>query len=115
MFYGGCSRWPDYPEAIGLARSRDLVNWERYPGNPVLERGTAGDWDEGALWFATVERIGGVYHLWYEGVGSDESLSGEARKEASRLCRNEDYGGYAETAFSQIGYALFQGSLIEDW
>lgn len=115
MFFGGCANWPDYPEAIGLARSRDLVTWERYPANPILARGTPGDWDEGAVWFATVEQINGAYHLWYEGVGVDASLQGPDRERASRLCRGDDYGGYASVAFSQIGHATFSGSLIDNW
>jgi predicted GH43/DUF377 family glycosyl hydrolase len=106
MFYGGCRRWPDYPEAIGLARSRDLADWERYTGNPVFVRGEPGTWDEGALWFATVERIDGHFHMWYEGVGADLCLRGPERQKASTLCRQEDYGGYAQTAFSQIGHAV---------
>ena len=111
MAYGGCRRFPDYPEAIGLARSRDLVHWERHPGNPVLERGRAGTWDEGALWFATGHRVGDTTYLYYEGVGrSPEACQNPAY---ARRCRNEDYGGYADIAFSQIGLAVAHGSLGE--
>ncbi len=109
MAYGGCDRYFDYPGAIGLARSHDLRNWERYPGNPILERGLPGSWDEGALWFATVLKVGHTYYLCYEGTGTGlGSETPEARK-ASRLCREEDYGGYAKTSFSQIGLATYEG------
>lgn len=100
MTYGGCDRYFDYPRAIGLARSPDLLHWERYPGNPILTRGDAGAWDEGALWFATVNKINQTYYLWYEGAGSGlGSGSAEARK-LSQQCRGQDYGGYAESSFS---------------
>ena len=43
MFYEGAhydirDRWPDQ---VGLARSRDLVHWERYPFNPIIPATTA--------------------------------------------------------------------------
>ncbi|NUM76493.1 hypothetical protein HUU40_19180 [candidate division KSB1 bacterium] len=38
--------------------------------------------------------------------------SAEARK-LSQQCREEDYGGYAESSFSQIGLATCTGKLPE--
>ncbi|MBN1541721.1 hypothetical protein JW992_06210 [candidate division KSB1 bacterium] len=111
LFYGGCDRYYDYPRAIGLARSNDLTNWERYPGNPILERGRPGSWDEGALWFATTARIGKRYYLWYEGTGSGAGRTTTTARAVSDQVRREDYGGYGVTNFSQIGLATFSGSL----
>ncbi len=111
MTYGGCPFFFDYPVAIGLARSRDLLQWQRYPGNPILERGPVGTWDEGALWFATVFKKGITYYLWYEGTGAGLGVESQ---EASRLCREEDYGGYADSSFSQIGLATYKGDM-PDW
>ena len=111
MTYAGCDRYPDYPGAIGLARSRDLLDWERYPGNPIFERGEPGTWDEGALWFPTVEKIGGTYYLWYEGGGAGLGLATPEAREASRRARDENYGGYGTTARSQIGLATYSGKL----
>lgn len=112
MAYGGCRRFTDYPEAIGIARSRDLRQWERYPGNPVLRRGRAGSWDEGALWFATGYRVEETTYLFYEGAGRSPRARNDRR--LARLCRDNDYGGYAEIAFSQIGLAAAKGRL-SDW
>jgi len=109
MAYGGCSRFPDYPEAIGLARSRDLAHWERYPENPVLRRGRAGSWDEGALWFATGYQVGDTTYMYYEGAGRSPAARGT--RALARRCRNEDYGGYADIAFSQVGMAVAHGRL----
>ena len=114
MTYAACRRYLDYPESIGLARSRDLVTWERYPGNPIFERGAPGTWDEGALWFAEVQKVGGRYLMWYEGTGTGLGLASDVAREASRRAREEDYGGYRTTSFSQMGLATFEGSL-GDW
>ncbi|MFZ5519172.1 MAG: hypothetical protein ACOY90_21255 [Candidatus Zhuqueibacterota bacterium] len=111
MVYGGCDRFYDYPIAFGLARSRDLLDWERYPGNPIFARGEAGTWDEGAVWFATMYNHRGKYLLWYEGAGCGIDSSTEQGKRASQECRDQDYGGYGKTSFSQIGLAFFEGSL----
>ena len=111
MTYGGCDRFPDYPAAIGLARSQDFNQWERYPDNPILERGLPGDWDEGAVWFATVYKHKGTYFLWYEGTGTGLTQNNPEAKKKSLICRSEDYGGYGKFSFSQIGMATFRGKL----
>ncbi len=111
MTYGGCDRYYDYPVGIGLARSEDLLHWERYPRNPILWRGQPGSWDEGALWFATVLKHEGCYYMWYEGTGTGLGITTPKAREASRKCRQEDYGAYAIHSFSQIGLATFSGNL----
>jgi predicted GH43/DUF377 family glycosyl hydrolase len=115
MTYAAATRYLDYPESIGLARSRDLVHWERYPGNPIFERGSAGTWDEAALWYPTVRRLGGRYLMWYEGAGTSLGLATDAARSASRTARECNYGGYLETSFSQIGVAEFRGDLSSGW
>lgn len=47
LFYNAKNR-SDGPwiEQIGVAMSSDLIHWERYPGNPVLEVGNSGDFDD---------------------------------------------------------------------
>ncbi len=92
MMYCGSDRNDDYPFHAGLATSRDLVNWEKYAGNPVFERGPEGTWDEGAIWFTTVEKVNGIYCLWYEGYGGGTS-------------RTEPYGSYLKGGKSQVGLA----------
>ena len=114
MTYAACERFLDYPESIGLARSKDLINWERYPQNPIFKRGDAGTWDEGALWFASVRKIDNRYLMWYEGTGTGLGMVSEPAREASKKAREENYGGYRETSFSQMGLAVFEGD-ITDW
>jgi len=92
MVYCGSDRNKDYPWNAGLATSEDLIHWEKYPNNPIFSRGEERAWDEGAIWFPTVERINGRYYMWYEGYGG-----GTARTEA--------YGSYLKGGKSQVGMA----------
>lgn len=67
----------------------------RHSGNPIFSRGEAGAWDEGAIWFTTVERINGEYFLWYEGYGGGTA-------------RTEPYGSYLKGGKSQIGLTTLE-------
>ena len=49
MMYGGSAGDLDEPEFFGLARSKDLVHWERHPGNPVFGAGVHGGPDGGTI------------------------------------------------------------------
>ena len=111
MTYGGCTKYIDYPESIGLARSSDLIHWEKYSHNPILERGSNGSWDEGAVWFPTVRNINGKYFMWYEGAGTGMGLKNKKARNASKIARTQNYGGYLKSSFSQIGIATFEGSI----
>ncbi len=115
MTYGACKKYIDYPESIGLARSTDLIHWEQYAHNPVFLRGDAGTWDERALWFPTVHEMQDQYVMWYEGGGSGLGLQTDEAHEASRKAREENYGGYMNTSFSQIGTAIFKGKFKDHW
>jgi len=95
MVYCGSDRYDDYPWHAGLATSRDLIQWEKYPHNPIFSRGEAGAWDEGAIWFTTVEKINGIYYLWYEGYGGGTA-------------RWEPYGAYLTGGKSQVGLATLK-------
>lgn len=44
MFYTGVNY--NVAQAIGIAKSKDLYNWERYEGNPVIKPGEWGIWTE---------------------------------------------------------------------
>jgi len=92
MVYCGSNQQKDYPSGAGLATSADLVHWRKYAGNPIFQRGEEGQWDEGAIWFTTVEKINGRYYMWYEGYGGGTS-------------RTQPYGSYLKGGKSQIGMA----------
>lgn len=67
LLYGGSSELVDQPDAFGLARSRDLIRWERHPGNPVFRCGPAGAEDGGAIWFPALMETDNEFVLLYEG------------------------------------------------
>jgi GH43 family beta-xylosidase len=105
MTYAACQKFLDYPERFGLARSVDLLSWERIPSESIFERGEPGSWDEGAIWYPTIHKINEKFFLWYEGAGTGIPLLTEANVADSEQARNENYGGYLQTSFSQIGLA----------
>jgi len=43
------------------------VNWTQYPGNPVLDLGATGNWDEGTVWLQSVILVGDTLKMWYSG------------------------------------------------
>ena len=93
MMYCGSDRYNDYPFSAGVATSKDLIHWAKYDNNPVFWRGEQGAWDEGAIWFTTVEKIDGSYYMWYEGYGGGTA-------------RTEPYGAYLKGGKSQVGMAV---------
>jgi predicted GH43/DUF377 family glycosyl hydrolase len=78
MVYAGLNHndQKDIPRAFGLARSDDLVHWEKYPRNPVFGCGTEGSWDDGAIWFGTAILLDNIIYLVYEG-GRLENILGK--------------------------------------
>jgi beta-1,2-mannobiose phosphorylase / 1,2-beta-oligomannan phosphorylase len=95
MVYCGSDRNKDYPFHAGLATSTDLVHWTKYQHNPIFGRGEEHQWDEGAIWFTTVEKIDGRYFMWYEGYGGGTA-------------RTVPYGSYLKGGKSQVGMAILE-------
>lgn len=69
IIYSGINRddKKDIPRAFGLARSQDLIHWEKYPQNPVFSCAEHGFWDDGAIWFGTTFLLHDTLYLMYEG------------------------------------------------
>lgn len=67
MWYNGVDT-ATWKVLIGLATSSDGVSWTRYAGNPVLNTGAWGSYDD--MWLGTpaLLKIGGQYQLWYSGT-----------------------------------------------
>jgi predicted GH43/DUF377 family glycosyl hydrolase len=64
-------------DRIGYATSPDGISWTRYAGNScsgtsgpgcVLDKGTAGSWDDVAVRKPTVVYDGALYHMWFSGL-----------------------------------------------
>lgn len=56
-------------EQMGLTTSADMLNWERYPGNPILPNGGPDSYDEVFASDGKVLRDGDHWTMFYFGVG----------------------------------------------
>lgn len=65
LFYLGQDR--ANRQMLGVARSRDGVEWEKLRSNPVLELGPSGSFDENGLGEPAVWTSGGFYWMLYTG------------------------------------------------
>jgi len=54
---------------IGYATSTDGVAWNKFAGNPVVELGSSGSWDDAYAYGPTVLFKDGFYKMWYAGEG----------------------------------------------
>ncbi len=77
MYYAGFDSTHD---RIFLAESSDGINFTRLNnGNPVLDIGPTGSWDEKHSNDPIVIKVGNNYHLWYSGENNSlESAMGHA-------------------------------------
>lgn len=53
---------------IGYATSLDGLAWSKHPGNPVLDVGGAGEWDEAIVGIPSVIFNGTGYEMWFAGL-----------------------------------------------
>jgi predicted GH43/DUF377 family glycosyl hydrolase/PKD repeat protein len=64
--------------SIGYARSRDGIDWEVYPGNPVLSDGLGDVWDGTSVSQPCVLFDGERYRMWYAGYDGEHLRIGYA-------------------------------------
>jgi uncharacterized repeat protein (TIGR01451 family) len=79
---------------IGYARSPDGITWTKFVGNPVLDVGASGEWDEVRVAHPSVLFDDGVYKMWYYGgqpqrIGYATSTPHEVSKEITGVDRIE--------------------------
>jgi len=53
------------------------TGWYKYPGNPVLKQGGAGEWDRKWITSPSVIYDNGIYHMWYRGIVYRQSGDGQ--------------------------------------
>lgn len=70
------------PPRIGLARSRDLLHWRKFP-QPVLGLGPRGSWDERGVADSYTIRVDGRFYLYYLGMD-------RARRQRLGVARSTD-------------------------
>jgi predicted GH43/DUF377 family glycosyl hydrolase len=91
LFYLGHDRAVPPRQRLGVARSRDGIAWEKFRGNPILELGAAGAFDENGLGEPAVWSSGGSWWMLY---------TGRDRYERRRigLARSADGAGWERVA-----------------
>jgi predicted GH43/DUF377 family glycosyl hydrolase len=70
MWYSGKDSANHY--RIGYATSPDGITWTKYSGNPVLDLGPPGSWEENMVTHPEVLYDGTIYHMWYSGYDSSD-------------------------------------------
>lgn len=70
MWYTGLS---EGPQNIGYATSPDGTVWTKSNGNPVMEAGPPGSWDDSEMGASTVILDGETYKMWYWAFGGTPS------------------------------------------
>lgn len=78
MAYAGDDQEKDYPKNFGLAFSRDMRTWKRYPENPIFSGGPPDSWESRAIWFPEILKFDDKYYMWYEGYNGEFSQVGLA-------------------------------------
>jgi predicted GH43/DUF377 family glycosyl hydrolase len=73
MYYSGIHyEVDDFRGRIGLAISTDARNWMRYEGNPVIDLGPAGSFDDQYAATPAVIWRNGQYEMWYSGLSYND-------------------------------------------
>ena len=64
MVYQGSDRHFDFPDRFHVAYSDDLLTWTKVQNTrPFFERGDAGRWDQGGIWFGEVFELDGTLYM----------------------------------------------------
>ncbi|MGD8439142.1 MAG: hypothetical protein PVG53_01305, partial [Holophagae bacterium] len=69
MWYAGSDAWNTSYRG-GYATSPDGVFWTKYPGNPVMDLGPPGSWEDRHVRPGGVVFDGETFHMWYTGWGT---------------------------------------------
>ena len=89
LFYNAKTAASPWIEQTGVARSPDLVHWERHPANPLLPVGPAGAFDDRFASDPCVFRHGQAWVMFYYGLSSDGHARDGAAVSADLLHRDK--------------------------
>jgi predicted GH43/DUF377 family glycosyl hydrolase len=67
MWYGGADVGDNYFQQTGYAFSDDGIHWVKSNHNPILKRGSAGQWDANTASFPSVLVLNDKVKMWYTG------------------------------------------------
>ncbi len=77
MLYDG-SKKGNWLESIGLAESKNLIDWKKYIGNPIFTVATNW-WENHHVSRCCVFKKNGMYHLYYAGHDGERERIGMAK------------------------------------
>ncbi len=99
------------------------TQWTKYEGNPILDVGSFGTWDDGAVIAPWVYFDGTVYRMWYTGndennfrIGHAESLDGITwTKDTQNPILDLGSGGSWDDFLVGFPSILYDGSTFHMW
>jgi PKD repeat protein len=111
MWYGGDNDPVTlFDNKIGFATSSDGVNWVRFSGNPVLEQGPGGSWDDFTVGSPSYLKDGNSYRIWYSGGDGTNKRIGlaSANYQSSGTLTSEVFdSNYVNTNWDEISWIEF--------
>jgi len=108
---------------IGYATSPDGIVWAKYAGNPVLDIGVPGSWDDYYAYLPTVVFLNSTYHMWYTGNDQSYERIGHATspdgitwtKDPSNPVINLGSPGSWYDEGVGTGFVMLEGSTLHLW
>ena len=78
LFYFGTTEegYEGGRKALNVAQSSDLIHWERFAGNPIIEPAGEG-WRREAIWHPHIQKVAGTYYLFFNASGQVNGLDEE--------------------------------------
>jgi len=104
---------------VGLEQGFTQTNWYKYVGNPILEKGEPGSWDDEGILGLSVLYDGETYHMWYHGnnaIGYANSVNGITweKYEGNPVITTGGSGSWDELHL-QMGHVIFDGDIYKMW
>ena len=106
---------------VGYATSEDGIIWEKYAGNPVLDIGEQGQWDDTDIQMVSVLHNNGIYEMWYGASDGSVKRTGYATSEDGIDWQKYSYNPILipesswETAGTEVSSVLFHDSRYKMW
>ncbi len=99
MWYTG---WSEGTNDVGYATSPDGSTWTKYSGNPVMEHGPPGSWDDAWIQPTTVLVEDGTYRMWFHGRGDIRLFRTDRLR---RITRRDQLDQMAHPVLEPANYA----------
>jgi len=115
MWYAG-QTFNAYRYEIGYAYSPDGISWTKYP-TPVLQVGSASEWDNGFIEGPSVIKEGNAYKMWYCGYDVTVDGSGTDGKANIGYATSTDgilWTKYANNPIMMTGVATWDSIYVQD-